>query len=374
MKIRKMLSAFLISVCLVCAASCFAKTDEKETTKTEQESSEEETTEKETTAVSVSDTEEETAVTTEAPADTTAPMWLEAPDSVTVEQGSDFDINDYISYIDDYDSVVDIEVSGEVDTSAVSDYPISIVLTDDAGNTTSKDMTVKVIEPLPPPDETDDGPGYEIDYYDYADLISKYDDGKVMFGIDISKYQGDVDFEKVKAAGCDFVIMRAMVYYKGELITDDKFSQNIKNAKAAGLKVGVYIYTFANTEELVREQTDALCELLDGEQLDFPVVFDWERFSCFQQYNLSMADLRNLYQVFKDELAEYGYDAMLYSSKYYLETIWKPEGETVWLAHYIGSNDYKSSYEGDYVMWQISCFGKIDGIDGPVDLDIYYGG
>ena len=373
MKISKELAVALTAVCIFCSVSCTAKPEETEAT-TESEVTEEETTGEETSEAATSVSEEETTDTTAEEADTSAPLWLEAPDNITVETGTDFDVGNYISYIDDYDSSVDIAVDGEVDASTVGEYPLTVVLTDDAGNTTSKSINVKVIEPLPPSDDVDDGSDYVIDYYYFSDLITKYDDGKVMFGVDISKYQGDVDFEKMKAAGCDFVIMRAMVYYKGELLIDDKFKKNIVEAKEAGLKVGVYIYTFANTEEQVREQTDALCELLNGEELDFPVVFDWERFSNFQQYNLSMADLRELYQAFKDELSKYGYDAMLYSSKYYLEAIWQPEDETVWLAHYISKDDYKSSYEGDYVMWQVSCFGNIDGIDGPVDLDIYYGG
>ena len=374
MKYKKITAAVLIAALAVFAASCTENTGKKHD-ETDQEASEEETvSDSETSEMPVSHSEEITSETTEEAVDTTAPLWLEAPDSVSIESGNEFNVSDYISYIDDYDSIVDIAVDGEVDTSTVGEYPISVVLTDDAGNTTSKSITVKVIEPVPPVEDTDDGTDYVIDYYYFSDLLTKYDDGELMFGVDISKYQGDVDFEKMKAAGCDFVIMRAMVYYKGELIIDDKFKKNMVEAKDAGLKVGVYIYTFANTEELVREQTDALCELLNGEELDFPVVFDWERFSNFQQYNLSMADLRYLYQVFKDELSKYGYDAMLYSSKYYLEAIWQPEDETVWLAHYISKDDYMSSYEGDYVMWQISCFGNIDGIDGPVDLDIYYGG
>ena len=368
MILRKLLSVALISVCLCCSSSCFAEPEHTEDT-TGTVTSVEETVAKETTGLSVSDTEAETTETTEAEEDTNAPMWLEAPDNITIESDTDFVLGDYLSYIDDYDSMVDMDVEGEVDTSITGTYPITVTLTDDAGNQTSKDINVSVIEPLPPPSETEDGPEPAADYYDFNDFMADYSSEGAMYGIDISKYQGDVDFEKVKAAGCDFVIMRAMVYYKGELKIDDKFKNNIVAAKAAGLKVGVYIYTFANTEELIREQTIELCELLNGEQLDFPVVFDWERFSNFQQYNLSMVDLRELYQVFKEKLAGYGYDAMLYSSKYYLETIWKPEGETVWLAHYTS----QTTYEGDYVMWQANCFGSIDGIEGPVDLDLYYG-
>ncbi len=368
---KKQLAVVLITLSAVMAASCVTERDRKETEPDTEVSEEETVTDSETSEVTSSDTETETTETrAEEIIDTSAPMWLEAPDTITVESDTDFDIGNYLSYIDDYDSVVDMDLAGEVDTSVTGDYPVTVSLTDDAGNSTFKDITVKVIEPVEPVEVIDDGPEPATNYYDFNEFVVDYAGEGALYGIDISKYQGDVDFEKVKAAGCDFVIMRAMVYYQGELRIDDRFQENLTEAKAAGLKVGVYIYTFANTPELVKEQTDALCELLNGEQLDFPVVFDWEKFSNFQQYNLSMAGLRELYQVFKDELAVYGYDAMLYSSKYYLETIWQPENETVWLAHYTE----KTSYEGNYVMWQANCNGTIDGIEGPVDLDLYYGG
>ena len=229
MKISKELAVALTAVCIFCSVSCTAKPEETEAT-TESEVTEEETTGEESSETATSVSEEETTDTTAEEADTSAPLWLEAPDNITVETGTDFDVGNYISYIDDYDSSVDIAVDGEVDASTVGEYPLTVVLTDDAGNTTSKSINVKVIEPLPPSDDVDDGSDYVIDYYYFSDLITKYDDGKVMFGVDISKYQGDVDFEKMKAAGCDFVIMRAMVYYKGELLIDDKFKKNIVEA------------------------------------------------------------------------------------------------------------------------------------------------
>lgn len=369
---RKNFAVAVVMLSVVLTASCNAIINN---TETESESSADTASEVTTTQSETSDinTPHAQVMTSETvpEEDTTAPIWLEAPDSLNIEADSEFEVGDYLSYIDDLDNMVDMTVDGEVDTSVTGSYPITVTLTDDAGNKTTKVINVTVYEPVEPTGETDPGPEPEPVYYEFDDFMADYADEGAMYGIDISKYQGDVDFAKVKAAGCDFVILRAMVYYKGELIIDEKFAQNLQNAKAAGLKVGVYIYTFANTEELVREQTDALCELLNGEQLDFPVVFDWEKFSKFQQYNLSMAGLRDLYQVFKDELSKYGYDGMLYSSKYYLETIWKPSSdETVWLAHYTD----KTSYEGDYIMWQTNCYGTIDGIDGPVDLDLYYGG
>ena len=84
---------------------------------------------------------------------------------------------------------------------------------------------------------------------------------------------------------------------------------------------------------------------------------------------MSFADLNKLYDAFADELAGKGYDCMLYGNKNSLENIWKDtDTRPVWLAHYTDKTDY----EGPYRMWQASCTGRIDGIDGDVDMDIMY--
>ncbi len=301
--------------------------------------------------------------------DITAPIWLKIPNRVTLEKGDTITIDRYLSYVDDRDSSVDLTVTGEYDMSVVGEYPVTVTITDDAGNSTSGSFTINVIEPVTETSPTTPEPTAEHKTISFSDFISMYGSDNVMLGLDVSKWQGDIDFNAVKAAGCDFVILRAMVYYEGELLEDSYFRTNLEQAKAAGLKVGVYIYTFGNTEEIIREHADKLAELLDGEELDFPIGYDWEEFGRFQQFGLSMIDLNNLFYAFADEMSKYGYDTMLYSSKYYLETLWHPMTYGVWLAHYTE----QTSYEGDYIMWQVNAIGRIDGIEGDVDINVYYG-
>ena len=150
---------------------------------------------------------------------------------------------------------------------------------------------------------------------------------------------------------------------------DEYYLRNIAAAKDAGLEVGVYLYTIANTEEEIRQNASWIAEQLDGMELDFPVAFDWERFGNFQQFGMSIRDLNELFLLFAEEMEGYGYSAMLYSSKTYLENFWYvQQGYPVWLAHYTSETDYA----GEYILWQRSCRGRIDGIDTDVDFNILY--
>ncbi len=146
--------------------------------------------------------------------DTTAPFFLNLPDSVSVQNGDEFDIQRYIGYIDDCDSDVDLQVDGEVDTSEDGSYSLSLTLTDDAGNTKSGSMTVNVYTPS----SSGGGGGGSSEHTTlaYNDFMARYPDADIAYGIDVSRYQGDIDFNAVKAAGCDFVMLRAMIYNNGE--------------------------------------------------------------------------------------------------------------------------------------------------------------
>ncbi len=108
--------------------------------------------------------------------------------------------------------------------------------------------------------------------------------------------------------------------------------------------------------------------MLEGKELDLPVAFDWESWSHFQKYKMSIVDINNLFYEFAGIMDENGYSTILYASKYYLEIIWEPAGYDVWLAHYVK----ETSYEGDYTMWQTGSIGRIDGCDEDVDTDILF--
>jgi GH25 family lysozyme M1 (1,4-beta-N-acetylmuramidase) len=192
-----------------------------------------------------------------------------------------------------------------------------------------------------------------------------------MIGIDVSRYQGDIDFEKIKEAGCEFVIMRIGINsdINKDLSMDTYYLQNIEGAKSAGLKVGIYLYSSATNVDTALEHAKWVIKNLNNTELDLGIAYDWENWSKFRTYNMSFHDLNNVFDAFASYIKNHGYTPILYSSKFYLENIWENKNnESVWLAHYTAN----TSYSGNYYIWQMSNIGKIDGINADVDIDILY--
>lgn len=296
--------------------------------------------------------------------DSTAPIILSFNSHPYLITGTYFDPDNYLGYGDDYDPNPKISWSGYLDAYTPGSYDITVYITDGAGNTTSADMTVDYADSYP-----GGGGGGETPGYDFDDFIDTYKNDGTMVGIDVSRWQGDIDFNKVKAAGCEFVIMRMAVYVEDEIGLDKYFRTNLANAKAAGLKVGVYYYSEDYNAEQLKNNVAWLASQLGGESLDFPVVFDWEDWAGFENYGMSLKDINNLFNTWVDEWSKYGYDAMLYGSKNFLNIVWTDVySKPVWVAHYVD----QTNYTGNYCMWQKGSNGLIDGIDGFVDLDVYY--
>lgn len=310
--------------------------------------------------------------------DVTPPVILSANSSVSLNVGDIFDANNYISYIDDYDRNPVLTMETPVDTTVAGSYETAMIVTDNAGNYVRKPLSVRVRgagddaantpTPTPVGFVPTNTPVPQPSTIQWNDFVSRYSGDNVELGIDVSKWQGDVDYDRVKNAGVKFVMIRAGVYYQGEFNFDSKFEQNFRNAKAAGLKVGLYFFTPVTSEEVLRENVDRICEALNGEELDLPIAYDMETWTRFQQYHISLNDLNNLFYAFCEEAESYGYTGMLYNSKNKLESVFDAGGRPVWLAHYTS----QTSYEGDYVMWQVNCIGRVPGINGDVDLNILY--
>lgn len=315
------------------------------------------TSRQETTAVT-------TTSTTAAPfVDTDPPILLNGGWGTTILQGTNFELSDYVGYADFYDAAPILTYTGIVNTDVCGTYPITATITDDAGNSYSWKLKITVVESLPSGGGGGTSPGLSFD-----SLIAKHSGEGIRFGIDVSRWQEEIDFEAVKAAGCSFVIMR-IGHFNESITIDAYYHQNIVAAKAAGLDVGVYLYTTANTPDEIKANAAWVAKQLAGIKLDFPVAFDWERFGHFQEYQMSIRDLNELYILFDEEMQRYGYSTMLYSSKNYLENFWYVQKDyPVWLAHYTSETDYA----GDYMLWQRSSRGRIDGITGDVDFNILY--
>ena len=302
------------------------------------------------------------------PDDKVPPFFLNWEDSITVRRGNKFDLHEYFSYLDDVDSDVELTVEGSVDTSVTGSYPLKLTIRDDGGNTASYNTVVKIVEPS-------SGGGTTTPYTpavpkSFAEFTERYKKDGAMVGIDVSRWQEYVDFNKVAAAGCEFVIIRMGGYTEyDDTFSDRYFASNIRNAKAAGLKVGVYWYSEENGPAKVRQNAEFLYGLLNGEELDFPIFFDWEDYRHFENYKMSLRDLNEMFLAFRDEAEKHGYKAALYNSRYYLSLLWSDEvkGDGVWLAHYVD----ETTYTGKYFLWQQG-FARIDGVSGDVDVDVFY--
>ncbi len=291
--------------------------------------------------------------------DTTEPLVLNSGWNPYVQVGKPFDLNSIVGFADNYDRQPLLSYTGEVDTETVGNYPITVTVTDSSGNSTSWDISVLVLNEIPTPEDNNTR-------MNFTDFIEYYNYENVSYGIDVSAWQTNVDYEAVKADGCEFVLMR-IGYCYDEIQMDDYYLQNIENAENAGLDIGVYFYTTANTEEKAREHARWIVEQLGGRELDYPIAFDWEEWACFQEYNMNIHDLNSIFNAFCDEIEKNGYSCMLYSSKNFLDNFWENNRNyPVWLAHYVDETDYT----GQFAIWQASAYGRISGIDGDVDMNI----
>ena len=283
----------------------------------------------------------------------------------TVTKGYTGDICDVITYGDNYDGNINCVVDGNYDFNKIGTYKLKFNLSDNSNNTKEVNVTLNVVEKTNNSSSTSTKKTY------FKDVLTKYNASNVEFGIDVSKWQGDIDFQKVKDAGATFVMMRIGVQKKaqGELEIDPYYLKNIQNAKDAGLKVGVYLYSIATNKEEAIEHANWVLKTLDNEKLELPIVFDWENWSKWNSYKMSFHDINEVVNSYIKTVKNAGYEGMLYSSKFYLETIWTNKNNyPVWLAHYTE----KTSYTGKYIMWQLCNNGRIDGINGDVDIDILY--
>jgi len=192
------------------------------------------------------------------------------------------------------------------------------------------------------------------------------------FGIDVSRHNGKIDWNAVKASGVDYVIIRCG--YRGSstgvLIEDQNFRTNIKGATAAGLKVGVYVFSQAiNEVEAVKEASLAV-SLVKGYNLTYPIFIDTES-SGGRADKIDKATRTAVVNAFCQTVASAGYKPGIYASKTWFEdklNMGAIGNYKIWLAQYSPAPTYKGRYD----MWQYTSKGKISGISGNVDLNYSY--
>lgn len=194
------------------------------------------------------------------------------------------------------------------------------------------------------------------------------------FGIDISRHNGNIDWNAVKASGVDYAIIRCG--YRGSstgvLIQDQSFAKNIQGAVAAGLKIGIYVFSQAIDEvEAVKEASLAVA-CAQGYSLSYPIFIDTES-SGGRADKIDKATRTAVVNAFCQTIANSGYKAGIYASKTWFEdklNMGAIGNYRIWLAQY----SKEPTYNGKYDMWQYSCKGTISGIKGNVDLNLSYMG
>ena len=289
--------------------------------------------------------------------DTTKPI-VRLGSTYTVEVGYNKKLQDVILSGDNYDKNPKREIVGSYNLNKTGEYNIEYHVLDNSGNLTIHPFTLRVI-----PKST----GYEETYTSFNDIKEKHKDNKV--GVDVSFWQGNIDFNKLKASGVDFVMIRVGTQknFNKDSELDSKFIRNIKAANEAGIKAGIYYYSYASSKKEAIEQALWVYDKIKDYKIDLPIAFDWESFSSFNKLGLSLHDFNEISYAFLDTLKEKGYNVYLYGSANYLTDVFVPKHD-VWLAHYTDKTDYK----GEYNMWQICNNGRVDGIYGYVDIDILY--
>ena len=299
--------------------------------------------------------------------DKASPSIIRAPYYRSTYQGEEINLCDITTFIDNYDRNPTCSIDGNYDINEIGTYNLKYVFKDKFDNKSEKEFIFEVLSNYY--SYEDDNYYYEDDndYIDFKDIVSNYKNDDNMIGIDVSSWQSEIDFNEVKNDGCEFVIMRVAVTVgdNGEIEIDNRYKENINKAKKAGLKVGVYLYTDSTKKEEIIAQAKFVKKILNKIKLDFPVAYDFEDFSNINSHHINKHDLLTNVKKFEEII---GYDVMIYGSSYYLNNAWELGDYPIWLAHYTEKTDY----ENDYIMWQLTNTGRINGIYGNVDVDIYY--
>lgn len=191
-------------------------------------------------------------------------------------------------------------------------------------------------------------------------------------GVDVSHYQGEIDWQKVRDAGFTFAIIRVGGRGYGEegnLFADDFAQANYDGAKAVGMKVGAYFFSQAITKEEAREEARYALELIADWELDLPLVYDWEYLGDYARtVGLEEIDKIDFTKVFFETVLSAGVTPMAYVAPWASEEYMLAVQEyPVWVVQY--SDQMSFPYRFDF--WQYSCTGSVPGITGDVDINLY---
>ena len=189
-------------------------------------------------------------------------------------------------------------------------------------------------------------------------------------GIDVSEFQGNIEWDKVKVDGIEFAIIKlGNIYDYDANYKDSKFENNYKNARTQGIKVGAYIYNYCNSVDTLKKGLKWALENLGNKKLDIPIYLDMEDKDIQGE---TIATLTNQCNEFAKYVKSKGYQAGVYANMNWLKNELNPnnfdENISVWVAQY-----YKEcEYTGKYDIWQYSSNGSVNGISGNCDMNYLY--
>lgn len=185
-------------------------------------------------------------------------------------------------------------------------------------------------------------------------------------GIDVSWHQGEVDWEKVQATDVSFAIVRCGYGNDQEDQDDSRWKYNADECTRLGIPLGTYIYSYALDVEEAKSEAAHVLRLVEGYDLSFPIFYDLED----ENYtgSLSAKEIGDIAETFVNEMNNAGYEVIIYASKYWFENVLTDSRFDQWEKWVAQYND-RCTYNGKYMMWQCASDGRIDGIDGNVDIN-----
>ena len=226
---------------------------------------------------------------------------------------------------------------------------------------------------LPPPEENPYGP-VDFDVVDEQTKEITLNSGNAVKGIDVSEWQGSINWDKVKESGVEYVIIRvgARGTVKDTVFADANAQDYYEGAKEAGLKVGAYFFSQSITVEEAIAEAEFTLEQIEDWEVDMPVVYDWEYVDQYARTaKVSDRMLTDMAKAFCDTVAEAGYQPMIYfgrSQSMDMLILEELVDYPFWLAMYTTIMDYP--YRID--MWQYTDEGSVPGISGNVDLNLWF--
>nr|WP_301335135.1 glycoside hydrolase family 25 protein [Holtiella tumoricola] len=201
-----------------------------------------------------------------------------------------------------------------------------------------------------------------------------YSNIKAKLGIDVSKYQGEIDWKQVKDENIDFAILRVGYrgYETGNIKEDPTFTYNVTSANKVGLDVGVYFFSQAISPEEAKEEAAFVLQQIKKHDVTYPVVFDLEFIEGNDRIShLTKDEITEITKAFCEEIEQVGYQVMIYGNRHWLQDVIELGDLStydIWLAEY----REEPSYPYEFKMWQYTDNGSVAGISGGVDMNLWF--